>query len=373
MPNEIITLKRIARAVLPRLVENLVMPQLVNSDFSAEFTQKQGDTIQIKKPVILEAKDFDEATGVTTQPVKEESVEVKLDKIATIDIEVGAQEGATKFDDLNRLFLEPAAVALAEKINTTGLSLYKDIPYLSGTAGTAISTVADIVAIRKILNDNKVPNTDRKFIFGSDTEANLLALDKFSDVDKSGSTQALRDASLGRLYGFDNYMSQSVQTHTKGTLATAGTAGKKILLKGAATKATSITIDTDDSALTGTLVKGDILTIGTKVVTVTEDATAEDNEITVNIYPALTATDNSEVVIKANHTANLAFHPMAFTFVNRPLDIAPGTDCYVTSYNGVSLRVTRAYDFNKKKTYMSMDVLYNYTTIYPELAVRVMG
>ena len=46
---------------------------------------------------------------------------------------------------------------------------------------------------------------------------------------------------------------------------------------------------------------------------------------------------------------------------------------YVTSYNGLSLRVTKGYDQKYKRSAYSMDVLYGYKTIYPELAVRVMG
>ena len=46
---------------------------------------------------------------------------------------------------------------------------------------------------------------------------------------------------------------------------------------------------------------------------------------------------------------------------------------YVTSYNGISLRVTKGYDQQFKRSIYSMDVLYGFKTIYPELAVRVLG
>ena len=57
-----------------------------------------------------------------------------------------------------------------------------------------------------------------------------------------------------------------------------------------------------------------------------------------------------------------------------------GTDCFknsnnivLTSFNGISLRVTRGYDQKYKKSTYSMDVLYGYRTVYPELAVRILG
>ena len=77
--------------------------------------------------------------------------------------------------------------------------------------------------------------------------------------------------------------------------------------------------------------------------------------------------------VAASHTANLAFNPMAFAFVTRPLVAPSGVESYVTSYNGLSLRVVKGYNMTYKKEMLSMDVLYSYTTIYPELAVRAMG
>lgn len=64
---------------------------------------------------------------------------------------------------------------------------------------------------------------------------------------------------------------------------------------------------------------------------------------------------------------------MAFAFVTRPLTVPAGVESYVTSYNGITLRVTRGYDMKYKKDMFSMDVLYGYATMYEELAERVLG
>ena len=87
--------------------------------------------------------------------------------------------------------------------------------------------------------------------------------------------------------------------------------------------------------------------------------------------PALAA--NDPVTLIGSHTANLAFHPMAFAFVTRPLTSPGGVESYVTHYNGVSLRVVRGYDMQHKWEMLSMDVLYGFKTLYPELAVRILG
>lgn len=368
MAHEFITIQEIARNTLPRLMENLVFPNLVHKDYSGDYARNLGDTIQVRKPVVLEAKEFDQAAGVTPQDIVETSVPVTLDKIATVDIEITAIQGATNINDINRQFLEPAAVALAQKINSDGLGLYADIPYIGGTAGTTPSSLDDLANVRKLLNANKVPVSPRYALWDTEADAKLVTVPAIVNAEKSGSTGALREGSLGRVMGLDSYMSQAVKRHTKGTLSAA-------VKPKATTNAGAKTLTLSATAVTGTLVKGDLLTILGDTYVVTDTATAASNEIAVNIYPALkkgvgTAT---AVAVTENHTANLGFHPSAFAFVTRPLVKPSGVDSYVTSFNGVSLRVVQGYNMTYKKEMLSMDVLYGYKTMYPELAVRYMG
>ena len=161
MGNEFLSIKNIARQALPRLIENLVFPNLIYKDYSEAYEVGKGATVQVRKPVILTASDFDASTGVSAQDVKEESVEVTLDKLATGDVEFGAIARATSVDDLNRLFIEPAAAALAEKINGDGLGLYKDVPNYVGTAGNTPNSLAIFANAAKVLDDNKAPTTMR--------------------------------------------------------------------------------------------------------------------------------------------------------------------------------------------------------------------
>ena len=119
MSNEFLSIKNIARQALPRLIENLVFPNLIYKDYSDAYEVGKGATIQVRKPVVLTASDFNEGSGVSAQDVKEKSVEVTLDKLATVDVEFGAVARATSVDDLNRLFIEPAAAALATKVQNS--------------------------------------------------------------------------------------------------------------------------------------------------------------------------------------------------------------------------------------------------------------
>ena len=368
MGNTFATLQTIARQALPRLIDNLVFPNLVHKDFSNDFGNL-GDTIRVRKPVMLTAQDFDASQGIQPQDMTENTVEVKLDKLATVDAQASAIETAVNIDDLNRLFVEPAAVALAQKINADGLALYADVP---NAVDTHLCDLAAIAAARKQLNVQKVPTAGRVAVWDPEAEAAFGLIPAIVNAEKSGSTAALREGSIGRVFGIEHYMSQAVKKHAATITATAPK------VNGAVTKgATSIAID--GTALTGKLLKGDVLTIGGNAYTVTEDtAAASSNAIaTVKIFPAAVANiaDNADVTIASGYTANLAFHPMAFAYVTRPLynPDGEGVASYVTSYNGISLRVTKGYNQMYKKSVYSMDVLYGYKCVYPELAVRCMG
>ena len=210
MSNSFLSVKNIARQTLPRLIENLVFPNLNYKDYSDAYEVGKGATIQVRKPVILTASDFNEGSGVSAQDVKEESVEVTLDKLATVDVEFGAIARATSVDDLNRLFIEPAAAALAEKINNDGLALYKDIPYYTGTAGNTPSTLAIFANAAKVLDDNKVPTTLRRGVWSPTCMASFRQIGDIVNAEKSGTTEALRAGSIVNIFGIDNYMTQGI-------------------------------------------------------------------------------------------------------------------------------------------------------------------
>ena len=281
MANTFISIKEIARQALPRLIENLVFPNLVHKDFSNDFEVGTGATIQIRKPVTLTASEF--SGSVTAQDVAESTVEVTLNKLATVDVAFGAIERATSVDDVNRLFVEPAAVALAEKINNDGLALLKEITAFANVDSMSLEPFS-VGAM--ILNKAKVPMSPRYGVWSPDAEADFRTVPAIVNAEKSGTTAALRTGAIGNVFGIQNYMAQGVDS---------------------------------DSML------------------------------------------------------GCVFHPYAFAFVTRPLQQPSGVESYVTSYNGITLRVTKGYDMKFKTEMLSMDVLYGYKTLDKNLAVKLTG
>lgn len=369
MANEFISIKNIARQALPRLIENLVFPNLIYKDYDEAFEVGKGATVQVRKPVILTASEFDAVSGTSAQDVKETSVEVTLDKLATVDVEFGALARATSVDDLNRLFIEPAAAALATKINDDGLKLAFDIPYGVGTAGTTPDGLDDFANAAKVLDENKAPTTQRFGVWDPTAMSKFRQIGDIVNAEKSGATAALRAGSIGNIFGIQNYMSQGVAK--TGSSTGAGTI--KVDNSGGYAAGTKL-IHVD--GVTTALAAGAKLKIKNGYYTVASvgELSTADQDITLSQGLIESVSDNDDVaIVSATSVNNIVFHQNAFAFVTRPLAAPAGVESYTTSYNGISLRVVRGYNMQYKKEMLSMDVLYGYKTMYPELAVRVLG
>lgn len=375
MSNTFLTVQEIGREILPLLKENLIMPMTVNRNYSQDFIGK-GDTILVEKPAVFVADEF--GSTINLQDISETSVTVKMDKIADVSFSITAKDLALSMPQFKTKYLASAAQAIAEKINQDGLKLYKDIPYFYGTSGTTPDALSDFTGPRKVLNDNKVPMQDRYAAWDTAADAKFLELDAIVNAEKSGATAALRAGAIGDIMGFKNFMSQAIQTHTAGGY----TALADVKVTTGAKGATSIVLTSTAGASTAKLLKGDIFTVDGKQYVITANSSAAvDGVVTASIYPALHAAigDMDSVAVTfpdvtaRGHVANLAYHEKAFIFVTRPLDTPPGVESYVTSYEGITLRVTSAYDISTKKTTISIDTLYDYVTAYPELATRVLG
>jgi len=68
----------------------------------------------------------------------------------------------------------------------------------------------DILKARELLNEAKVPMSDRFCLVSPLREAELMAISEFTRVNEAGADQGLRNGQIGRLFGFDVIMSPQV-------------------------------------------------------------------------------------------------------------------------------------------------------------------
>lgn len=69
----------------------------------------------------------------------------------------------------------------------------------------------------------------------------------------------------------------------------------------------------------------------------------------------------------------VAFHPMAFQFVTRPLALPEGVKAEIINYKGLAVRVVYTYDAQYKTNVLDFDILYGVKTQDASLAVLLNG
>lgn len=211
MANDFITPSTIARVGLATLYNTTVLANLVWRDFDPDFTGKQGDTITIRKPATFTAEEFNRSAGVTLQDADEDSTTVALNKIANVSFAVTDEEMTLEIDDFQNRLLNPALEAITQKIDGELAEALIDAAESVGGGGTStlVSKASDcIIDARGKLSRNKLPTTDRHAVLSPEAVGKALSDELFVQADQSGSTDALREASVGRVFGIDTYESQ---------------------------------------------------------------------------------------------------------------------------------------------------------------------
>lgn len=200
-----------------------------------------------------------------------------------------------------------------------GLHIYASRGY--GTAGTTpfASTLADPANVRKILDDNGAPSSDRHLVINTTAGAALRTLAQLTKANEAADTTMLRQGQLLDLHGFA--IRESGQTITN----TAGTGTSYLVNNGAgyAIGSTAITLDTGS----GTILAGDIVTFAgdtNKYVV----ATALAANVVTLAAPGLrkALADDAALTVVAAAARNLAFSRNAFALATRLPALPPGGD-----------------------------------------------
>lgn len=227
-----------ASASLPILRDNLVMARLVHRDFEAAVA-RQGDRVHTRKPRRLTAQTWngagEDSNGFTVNEVsveqpKAEQVTVVLDTLRHVTFIAEDFERTTSLKELEEEFLIPAldpiAQAVDDDIMTEMISAASTDVHGNAVAAVATSNLAsdaaldeqDLITANKTLHDQRCPRQGRVCVLSTDHEADLLARELFHSAEKADTDDALRNAELGRAFGFQLFQSQNVPTHDAGSV-----------------------------------------------------------------------------------------------------------------------------------------------------------
>lgn len=337
-----------------------------------------GEYINIRRPSNFTALDAPSAA----QDMATETVQVQLNQWKEVKFALTDKELAFTGERIVRDHIRPAAVALADKIDTTIAALYNTIPWQYDVGSTP--GIIDITTPRQMLFDNKVPLRDPSmmhYMMDGSLENAFLQLTAFSQnqgaADRGVSTQL--NGNIGQKFGFNLWANQNTPSFTAGT----GTITAAAVNNGAGYPVGTTSIAQDATTqTTGTVVAGDTFKFAghSQNYVVTNTPTYSTNATSaLQFSPPLkvAVADNEGITFtRVTGKQGMAFHRNAFCLVTAPLstlgdgrgaDIASVTD----PITGLSLRSRIYYDGDNSKVLVALDVLFGVKTLDQNMAVRV--
>lgn len=219
MANTFITPSVIAARGIATLYNTIVLAGLVWRDFDGDFTGAQGDTITVRKPAVLTSSLFDQTARTTTyQDATETSVALTLNKLRHVPFYVTDEQMTLNISDFQAQLLDPAIQTLAQDIDGDLANALIAAAIGGGGGGTVhltddpATTDSPNYVFRKArekLQRNKMPVLNRYSVLSPEAETVALGDLTFLQAQSAGTTDALREAVLGRAFGMDTYGSQA--------------------------------------------------------------------------------------------------------------------------------------------------------------------
>ena len=215
--------KLVAADALPALVGNLVMGNLVNRDYEPVLAQA-GDTVNIPIAPTLVANNMSEGNAVQLQNPNVANAQIVLNTHAEATFQIPDVTKVLAVPDLLQLYMNPAVIAIAQRIETDLLGLYASFTSNTpvGIAGTAI-TEAVVDSAETALFQAKIAASESKYlVVDAATYSQLRQIDRFSEFQTAGEAglRALIDGTVGKIKDFFVFRSQFVSKTGSGPVTT---------------------------------------------------------------------------------------------------------------------------------------------------------
>ncbi|MGP9760145.1 hypothetical protein [Corynebacterium sp. AOP12-C2-36] len=264
MVHELYQGTNIARSALAALRNQSTLARIVNREYSSEIIRGVGGSVDIKRPIMVDpARVYTEANRAAGDPITysnlyEPYVSVKVTDQVYNAVPINDFDNTFTFSNLETQVVAPMADSVADGINGIVADAFKSVDAgltaldragkgkLVGANGTAYDNItalreadttfvgfgngttvkagqltaatnADALkvlrAARQLFRQRGVPNQNRYMVVGSGWEAALLSQDLLTKVNESGSSDQLRLAEIGRLYGFTILVDDSIDPY----------------------------------------------------------------------------------------------------------------------------------------------------------------
>jgi hypothetical protein len=205
---------RVAAQSLGLLERELVLPRLIWRDAGGDFAGASGDAVTIRVPAYMTARTrvLRGGTPITVDELAETSVTVTLDTDVYKAIGVSDEEMTLDIVSFGEQVTQPAMAAVARGIEDAVATQIAAAPYATTIEVDNTDPWDSIIDARTVLNKMNIPMNGRALLVGADLEAKIIKSDRFTAQigGDSAASDALRDATIGRIGGFTVVTSNAI-------------------------------------------------------------------------------------------------------------------------------------------------------------------
>ena len=398
MSNTLITPSIIAKEALVSFENEMCMGGLVHRDFKKEFV-KIGSKVSVRKPVKFVASDGNTRVN---QNVSESMTEITINKRKHVSWTFSMQDLTLTVAEYNKRYIQPAAAALANIVDSDLCALNTDFYMAVGTPGTAPALFATYAAGVQKANEQLWPRKDRHLVMNPRGHAALI--DSFdANIFSSKITEAaIERGATGKIIDMTVWQDANIKTHTQGTMDLATPI--------VATQPTANSITMTDVAVgTQTVLIGDIFSMAgcydvnpmsgdayrhLKQFVCTKDMTQVAGAGTIEFEPAIITSGAyktcsavptingailkfdgvSDASVVAAQDRNMIFHKNAMALVMVPLELPQGAAFKAReTYKNLSIAVVKDFDIDEYEDIIRLDIMYGVKTLYRELGCLLVG
>lgn len=213
--NSFYTPEVVSRLMLGALVQDLILPRLVNRSAEADFGGGSGTVINIRTPPSVTgggARTYDQTlrdagTPIVLDRITEATVPLTIGPMLYKGVPITDEDFTFELTDFTRQVVEP----VAQPVGVGAEAVLGGV--MNGFTASATITPDDtsesihqaVLEARMTLNKRNVPPAGRILLVSPEIEMSLLTdtANRLVRYQDSGSTEALRNATIGRLYGME--------------------------------------------------------------------------------------------------------------------------------------------------------------------------
>jgi hypothetical protein len=202
--NTFLTAAQISGLAVQLLNRSLMLPNTISKIPGAEYAGPNGGTVTVMVPTPLAAREqVTPGTQITWDDVTQTPVDVAVKHLYSA-VKVTDEELTMSLADYGRDVLMNQVTAVATKAEDQIAAAMNAVAVEDSFAASATDadTIATLLGARQALTAANVPPGDRFLAVSADVATRILTLEGLIRADASGSDSALREGTIGRIFGF---------------------------------------------------------------------------------------------------------------------------------------------------------------------------